>query len=82
MSVPWLVNILNSVIFFSNIYCSYLGSTTEEPPVDVGRLDFRIGKIVDVKKHPDAESLYVEEINVGQDKNLTVVSKIIITYKS
>lgn len=29
------------------------------------RLDIRVGKIVDVQKHPDADSLYVEKIDVG-----------------
>jgi tRNA-binding EMAP/Myf-like protein len=49
------------------------GTTTEEPPVDVGRLDFRVGRITSAKKHPDADSLYVEEINVGEEKARTVV---------
>ena len=30
-------------------------------PMDVSRLDFRIGLVVSAKKHPDADSLYVEE---------------------
>ena len=30
-------------------------------PVDVSRLDMRIGRILSVKKHPDADTLYVEE---------------------
>ena len=29
--------------------------------IDVSRLDFRIGQIITVKQHPDADSLYVEE---------------------
>lgn len=32
-----------------------------EAPVDVSRLDFRIGKITRAWKHPDADTLYVEE---------------------
>ena len=32
-----------------------------ELPVDVSRLDLRIGKIIRAWKHPDADSLYVEE---------------------
>lgn len=31
-------------------------------------LDMRIGKIIDIKKHPDADSLYVEQIDLGEDK--------------
>jgi len=48
-----------------------------EAPIDVGRLDFRVGRIVDVKKHPDAESLYVEQIELGEAVPRTVVSGLV-----
>ncbi|XP_013381626.1 tyrosine--tRNA ligase, cytoplasmic-like [Lingula anatina] len=38
------------------------------------RLDMRVGKILSVDKHPDAESLYVQTVDVGEDKPRTVVS--------
>lgn len=54
------------------------GATTEtEAPVDVGRLDLRIGKIVDVQKHPDADSLYLEKIDCGEPAPRTVVSGLV-----
>ena len=31
-------------------------------------LDIRIGRIVKVDQHPNAESLYVEEIDLGEEK--------------
>lgn len=34
----------------------------EEAPVDVSRLDFRVGRIVSAEKHPDADALYVEQV--------------------
>ena len=37
-----------------------------EPEFDA--LDVRVGKILSVKKHPNAESLYVEDIDIGEDK--------------
>jgi Putative tRNA binding domain len=37
-----------------------------DAPVDVSRLDLRVGVITKVWRHPDAESLYVEEIDVGE----------------
>lgn len=49
-------------------------SANPERAVDPSRLDLRIGKIVSAKKHPDADSLYVEEIDVGEEKPRTVVS--------
>jgi aminoacyl tRNA synthase complex-interacting multifunctional protein 1 len=45
--------------------------------VDVSRLNMRIGQIVNVKKHPDADSLYVEEVDVGEEKNRTIVSGLV-----
>ncbi|XP_019647340.1 PREDICTED: aminoacyl tRNA synthase complex-interacting multifunctional protein 1-like isoform X3 [Branchiostoma belcheri] len=53
------------------------GPPQEEKPVDVSRLDMRIGRIVSVKKHPDADTLYVEEIDVGETAPRTVVSGLV-----
>ncbi len=36
-------------------------TTTSASPVDVSRLDLRIGRIVKAYKHPNADTLYVEE---------------------
>jgi tRNA-binding EMAP/Myf-like protein len=41
--------------------------------IDITRLDLRVGKIVAVEKHPDADSLYVEQIDVGEEKPRTVL---------
>nr|XP_011452765.2 aminoacyl tRNA synthase complex-interacting multifunctional protein 1 [Crassostrea gigas] len=48
-----------------------------EEKLDVSRLDFRVGQIVDVKKHPDADTLYVEEVDLGEGRNRTVVSGLV-----
>lgn len=41
------------------------------------RLDIRIGRIVDVAKHPDADALYVEKIDVGESSPRTIVSGLV-----
>ncbi|KAJ3014528.1 UNVERIFIED_CONTAM: Glucoamylase, intracellular sporulation-specific [Siphonaria sp. JEL0065] len=41
------------------------------------RLDLRVGYITSVKRHPDAESLYVEEIEIGEEKPRIVVSGLV-----
>lgn len=51
--------------------------TVEELPVDFGRLDFRVGKIIEVSKHPDADSLYLEKIDCGEPQPRTVVSGLV-----
>ncbi|XP_058066515.1 aminoacyl tRNA synthase complex-interacting multifunctional protein 1 [Anopheles bellator] len=54
-----------------------LSVPAEEPPVDVGRLDMRVGRIVDVARHPDADSLYVEKIDCGEAATRTVISGLV-----
>lgn len=49
----------------------------EEAPVDVGRLDMRVGHIRKATKHPDADALYVEEIDCGEEKPRTVISGLV-----
>jgi len=41
------------------------------------RLDIRVGKIVEVKKHPEADALYVEKIDLGEETPRTVVSGLV-----
>ena len=48
-----------------------------ELPVDVSRLDMRVGHIVSAKKHPDADGLYVEDVNLGEGKNRTIISGLV-----
>merc|ERR1711878_158180 len=49
----------------------------DETPVDIGRLDLRVGHIRKASKHPDADSLYIEEIDCGEEKPRTVISGLV-----
>uniref|UniRef100_A0A915HK07 Methionine--tRNA ligase, cytoplasmic n=1 Tax=Romanomermis culicivorax TaxID=13658 RepID=A0A915HK07_ROMCU len=49
----------------------------ETEVVDVSRLDIRVGLIIRAEKHPDADSLYVETIDVGEEKPRTVISGLV-----
>lgn len=48
-----------------------------EPEISISRLDIRVGLITRAQKHPDADSLYVEEIDVGEGQPRTVVSGLV-----
>lgn len=49
-----------------------------ERAVDVSRLDLRIGKIVEVGRHPDADALYVEKIDCGDETGpRTIISGLV-----
>ncbi|KAL5964454.1 Aminoacyl tRNA synthase complex-interacting multifunctional protein 1 [Taenia solium] len=37
------------------------GKKGEDLPADISRIDMRVGKVVEVERHPDADSLYVEK---------------------
>ncbi|OQV17703.1 Aminoacyl tRNA synthase complex-interacting multifunctional protein 1 [Hypsibius exemplaris] len=53
-------------------------AATADESITVARLDFRVGKIVEVEKHPDADSLYVEKIDLGEGGKLrTIVSGLV-----
>lgn len=47
------------LLLFCIFYLSSGKPTTAEP--DVHHIDFRVGKILSAKKHPDADTLFVEE---------------------
>ncbi|KAL6487830.1 hypothetical protein MHYP_G00044560 [Metynnis hypsauchen] len=49
----------------------------EEAKVDVSRLDLRVGRIISADKHPDADALYVEQVDVGEPAPRTVVSGLV-----
>ncbi|CAM9317082.1 unnamed protein product [Chrysoparadoxa australica] len=60
------------------------GAETAEPEVPAGeltelsRLEMRVGKIVEVQRHPDADSLYVEKIDLGEEGGpRTIVSGLV-----
>ncbi|XP_054447624.1 aminoacyl tRNA synthase complex-interacting multifunctional protein 1 isoform X1 [Pteronotus mesoamericanus] len=54
-----------------------IAGSADSKPIDVSRLDLRIGCIMTAKKHPDADSLYVEEVDVGEAVPRTVVSGLV-----
>ncbi|XP_026354919.1 aminoacyl tRNA synthase complex-interacting multifunctional protein 1 isoform X1 [Ursus arctos] len=54
-----------------------VAGSADSKPVDVSRLDLRVGCIITARKHPDADSLYVEEVDVGETAPRTVVSGLV-----
>ncbi|KAJ1972474.1 G4 quadruplex nucleic acid binding protein [Dimargaris verticillata] len=51
--------------------------SNEPKPITPSQLDLRVGHIVDCQKHPDADSLYVEKIDAGEEELRTVVSGLV-----
>jgi len=48
-----------------------------EEPSDLSKLDIRVGRVVGIEKHPEADALYVEQIDLGEGKPRTVVSGLV-----
>ncbi|XP_014781138.1 aminoacyl tRNA synthase complex-interacting multifunctional protein 1 [Octopus bimaculoides] len=45
--------------------------------VDVSKLYIRVGFVKSAQKHPDADKMYVEEVDMGEEKPRTVVSGLV-----
>lgn len=44
---------------------------------EISYLDIKIGKIIDIKVHPEADSLYIESIDVGEAQPRVIVSGLV-----
>ena len=42
----------------------------------------KVGKIVEVSKHPDSDKLYVEKIDLGEPSPRTIVSGTILDFEA
>ena len=49
----------------------------DQKPVDISRLDLRVGLILEAHRHPDADTLYVESIDVGEATPRTIISGLV-----
>ena len=47
-----------------------------EPFDDFRRIELRIGTVVEVKDHPEAEKLYVLKVDLGEEESRTIVTNI------
>ncbi len=56
---------------------SKMKKMTINDKIDISRIDLRVGKIVECQKHPDADSLYVEKVDCGEEEPRTVVSGLV-----
>ncbi|KAL6967050.1 methionine--tRNA ligase [Sarracenia purpurea var. burkii] len=48
-----------------------------EAEISISRFDIRVGLVTKAHMHPDADSLYVEEIDVGEGQLRTVVNRLV-----
>jgi len=55
------------------------GAAAKDEDADAcpSRLDIRIGEVVDVALHPSSDTLYVEQINVGEEKPRQIISGLV-----
>ena len=52
----------------------------EDDPKLVEALDIRVGKILKAWKHPEADSLYVEEVDVGEAEGPRTICSGLVKY--
>eukprot|EP00602_Paraphysomonas_sp_CaronLab_P013851 CAMPEP_0185043994 /NCGR_PEP_ID=MMETSP1103-20130426/43209_1 /TAXON_ID=36769 /ORGANISM="Paraphysomonas bandaiensis, Strain Caron Lab Isolate" /LENGTH=157 /DNA_ID=CAMNT_0027584223 /DNA_START=409 /DNA_END=879 /DNA_ORIENTATION=- len=49
----------------------------KEQHSEISLLDIRIGRIISIDNHPDADSLYIEQVDVGESEPRTIVSGLV-----
>lgn len=49
----------------------------EAPFTELSRLEIRVGRILECEPHPDADTLYVEKVDVGEDEPRTIISGLV-----
>lgn len=54
-----------------------VNTTLTSGATELSKLDLRVGKVLSVEKHPDADALYVEQIDLGEAKPRQVVSGLV-----
>ncbi|KAI8100022.1 uncharacterized protein BX664DRAFT_273649 [Halteromyces radiatus] len=85
LSTPRLIPFFRPFVHISKFSTtsSLLTSTTEttattntivEPDDFFHRVDLRVGKIIDAEHHPEADHLYIEKVDVGEEQVRTIVS--------
>jgi len=91
---PTLISSLRSTIFRSSLKslaprsaaaysgCRVLAMCSAAPPAgevtELSRLEIRIGKIVEIGRHPEADGLYVEKVDLGEAEGpRTIVSGLV-----
>ena len=47
---------------------------------DISALDLRIGRIVKCEKHPEADKLYIEKIDIGEASVRNVCSRLVNSF--
>ncbi|XP_026750019.1 tyrosine--tRNA ligase, cytoplasmic [Galleria mellonella] len=52
-------------------------SNNNNDEITPSKLDIRVGHIVEVSRHPDADALYVEKIDLGEAEPRTIVSGLV-----
>ncbi|KAL3159555.1 hypothetical protein ABBQ38_009971 [Trebouxia sp. C0009 RCD-2024] len=45
--------------------------------LEAQKLDIRVGRVLSAELHPDADSLYVEQVDVGEDESRTIISGLV-----
>ncbi|MBS3082131.1 hypothetical protein J4416_04340 [Candidatus Pacearchaeota archaeon] len=54
---------------------------TKIPFTDFEKIDLRVGTILEVENHPKADKLYVLKVDIGEEKERTIVAGLKNHYK-
>lgn len=80
----WIIGITSTVTFISTPFKSRrqkipCATTFLNMVLDpnLNQLEIKVGRIIKIDVHPEAENLYVEEVDMGEGKPRTIVSGLV-----
>eukprot|EP00262_Sarcandra_glabra_P002881 TRINITY_DN1327_c0_g1_i1.p1 TRINITY_DN1327_c0_g1~~TRINITY_DN1327_c0_g1_i1.p1 ORF type:complete len:188 (+),score=31.42 TRINITY_DN1327_c0_g1_i1:42-605(+) len=66
-------------LFCTSLEAAETSSAADAPPIRdaASALDIRVGRILNARRHPEADSLYVEEVDLGEAEPRTICSGLV-----
>lgn len=67
--------------FIEELKVKFSGEKKQKPQELFSKLNLKVGKIIEVKKHPKADKLYIEKVDMGNGEIRQIVSGLVPYYK-
>lgn len=59
----------------------FSGQQKDDSTTDFNKLNIKVGKIIEIKRHPKADKLYIEKVDLGNNEIRQIVSGLVPYYK-
>lgn len=79
------IKVVSANRVFSRLFCEIIPTPEiipQSPVTELSRLEIRVGKIVEICKHPEADNIYVEKVDIGEVSGPRTIASGLVQYVS